>query len=112
MTRTTSTPVRVPPPGIGDPASSTFYSGPDDVFAAHRATLETLTSPDYRGADPVPRGPLLPVADGHALDDDGQLPAQRDAGRGHGISAEEYVPYAKFVVESIPGFLKFYAPRL
>ncbi|MEV4441143.1 NAD(P)-binding domain-containing protein, partial [Streptomyces sp. NPDC049577] len=36
--------VQTPPSGIGDRASSTFYSGPRDVFEAHAPTLEVLTS--------------------------------------------------------------------
>ncbi|MFE7665789.1 NAD(P)-dependent oxidoreductase [Streptomyces celluloflavus] len=44
--------VQVPPPLIGQPGSATFYSGPRDVFETHRATLEVLTSADYRGTDP------------------------------------------------------------
>ncbi|MEU9116543.1 NAD(P)-binding domain-containing protein [Streptomyces sp. NPDC048483] len=44
--------VQVPPPLIGKEGSQTFYSGPRDVFEAHRATLEVLTGADYRGTDP------------------------------------------------------------
>ncbi|WTY92259.1 hypothetical protein OG589_18520 [Sphaerisporangium sp. NBC_01403] len=30
----------------------------------------------------------------------------------HGISAEEFLPYATSMMSSIPGFLGFYAPRI
>ncbi|MEU2612284.1 NAD(P)-binding domain-containing protein [Micromonospora sp. NPDC007271] len=44
--------VLVPPPAIGKPGSSTFYSGAREAFEAHRETLAVLTDTDYRGEDP------------------------------------------------------------
>ncbi|MFF7591066.1 NAD(P)-binding domain-containing protein [Kitasatospora purpeofusca] len=44
--------VQVPPSGIGRPESSTYYSGPVELFRRHRAALEVLTGADYRGDDP------------------------------------------------------------
>ncbi|MFJ8437127.1 NAD(P)-dependent oxidoreductase [Kitasatospora sp. NPDC094019] len=44
--------VQVPPSGIGRPESSSFYSGPVELFRRHRADLEVLTGADYRGDDP------------------------------------------------------------
>ncbi|WP_214414562.1 NAD(P)-dependent oxidoreductase [Sphaerisporangium fuscum] len=104
--------VQVPPSGIGTAESSTFYSGPKEVFEAHQATLSVLTGTDYRGADPG-LAPLYyqiqmdmfwttMLSYLHAL-------ALADA---HGIPAEEHLPYAAAAMESIPGFLRFYAPRI
>ncbi|MFD5112488.1 NAD(P)-dependent oxidoreductase [Streptomyces sp. NPDC058391] len=104
--------VQVPPSGIGRPESSTFYSGPKDVFEAHAGSLAVLTGTDYRGEDPG----LAPLyyqmqmdifwtamtSYLHAL-------AVADA---NGISAAEFLPYATSTVSSLPGFLAFYAPRI
>ncbi|MFD6984152.1 NAD(P)-binding domain-containing protein, partial [Streptomyces sp. NPDC059956] len=43
--------VNVPPTGIGQEGSSMFVSGPEDVYAAHRAALDLLSATDYRGTD-------------------------------------------------------------
>ncbi|WP_406279208.1 NAD(P)-dependent oxidoreductase [Embleya sp. NBC_00896] len=104
--------VQVPPSGIGKPDSSTYYSGPKDVFEAHRETLTVLTGTDYRGADPGLAALYYQIQMDmfwtamlswlHAL-------AVADA---NGISAEEFLPYATATMESIPGFLGFYTPRI
>ncbi|MEW2065525.1 NAD(P)-binding domain-containing protein [Streptomyces sp. NPDC007346] len=44
--------IMVPPPLVGDPGSVFLYSGPREVFDAHRATLESLGDPRYLGDDP------------------------------------------------------------
>ncbi|MYS81559.1 NAD(P)-dependent oxidoreductase [Embleya scabrispora] len=104
--------VQSPPSGIGSPEMSTFYSGPADVFEAHRHTLGVLTGTDYRGADPG-RAALLyqlqmdifwtsMTAALHAL----------AVARANGISAAEFLPHAAATAASVPDFLAFYAPRL
>ncbi|MDL4777562.1 MULTISPECIES: NAD(P)-dependent oxidoreductase [Thermomonosporaceae] len=40
------------PPMIGQPAASILYSGPEDVYEPHRATLAALGTPRLLGADP------------------------------------------------------------
>ncbi|WP_439674302.1 NAD(P)-dependent oxidoreductase [Embleya sp. MST-111070] len=104
--------VQSPPSGIGSPEMSTFYSGPADVFEAHRDTLAVLTGTDYRGADPGLAALLYQLqmdifwtsmlSATHAL----------SVARANGISAEEFLPYASSTAASVPGFLAFYAPRL
>ncbi|MBI0383174.1 NAD(P)-dependent oxidoreductase, partial [Streptomyces albiflaviniger] len=44
--------VQVPPPMIGKPESSTYYSGPKDAFDKYESTLKVLTGADFRGEDP------------------------------------------------------------
>ncbi|MFI0933131.1 NAD(P)-dependent oxidoreductase [Streptomyces sp. NPDC021019] len=44
--------VMVPPPLVGDPGSVFLFSGPREVFDAHRATLASLGAPRYLGSDP------------------------------------------------------------
>lgn len=44
--------VMVPPPLVGDPGSVFLYSGPREVFDAHRATLASLGDPRHLGSDP------------------------------------------------------------
>ncbi|MEU6034594.1 NAD(P)-binding domain-containing protein [Actinomadura sp. NPDC047616] len=43
--------IMVPPPGIGQPGSYTFYSGPEAALERHRATLAELSEVAYVGAD-------------------------------------------------------------
>ncbi|MCP2259445.1 3-hydroxyisobutyrate dehydrogenase [Streptoalloteichus tenebrarius] len=104
--------VQVPPSGLGDPESSTFYSGPQDVFEAHRPALEVLTGTDYRGEDPGLAALYYQMLMDvfwtsmlswlHAL-------AMADA---NGISAAEFLPYAARTARSLPGFFEFYTPRI
>ncbi|MEU6115838.1 NAD(P)-binding domain-containing protein [Streptomyces sp. NPDC047117] len=97
--------VQVPAPLVGQPGSATFYSGPEDVFEAHRATLEVLTEADYRGADPglsqVYYQALMTVFWTTLT---GHLQAQALAGA-HGIPAAEYLPYAARAAETASSFL-------
>ncbi|MDJ0384943.1 NAD(P)-binding domain-containing protein [Streptomyces sp. G-G2] len=104
--------VNVPPSGIGQEGSTAFVSGPEEVYAAHRATLDVLAATDYRGADP-----------GHA-----QLYYQLNmimfwtamtgfhqavaVARANGLSAADILPYASYTTDSMRGFLGFYAPRV
>ncbi|MFE5893992.1 NAD(P)-dependent oxidoreductase [Streptomyces sp. NPDC056462] len=104
--------VQASPPGIGQPGSSTFYSGPKHVFDAHREALEVLTGTDYRGEDPGLAALYYQVSMDlfwttmlgwlHAL-------ALADA---HGVSAEEILPSAASVLSGMPDFLAFYTPRI
>ncbi|MFE0777663.1 NAD(P)-dependent oxidoreductase [Streptomyces sp. NPDC058861] len=104
--------VQASPPDIGQPGSSTFYSGPKEVFDAHREALEVLTGTDYRGEDPglaalyyqVGMDLFWTVVLGwlHAL-------ALADA---HGVSAEEILPSASYVMAGMPDFLAFYTQRI
>ncbi|MFF7250856.1 NAD(P)-dependent oxidoreductase [Embleya sp. NPDC008237] len=104
--------VQSPPSGIGSPEMSTFYSGPADVFEAHRDTLAVLTGTDYQGSDPG-RAALL-----YQLQMDifwtsmlGALHALTVA-RANGIPAADFLPHAAATAASVPGFLAFYTPRL
>lgn len=104
--------VMVPPSGIGDPEASTYYSGPKEVFEAHRPTLEVLTGTDYRGVDPG----LAPLY--YQIDVDlfwtslvGWLHAVTLA-RANGITAAEFLPSAARSLAGMPRFLEFYTPRV
>ncbi|MFF8813938.1 NAD(P)-dependent oxidoreductase [Streptomyces pactum] len=104
--------VRTPPSGIGDPEFSTFYSGPRELFEAHRPLLEVLTGTDYRGEDPGLAALFYQLQMDmfwtsmlswlHAV-------AVADA---HGITAEELLPYAEETLGGMPQFLNFYTPRI
>lgn len=104
--------VQVPPSGIGKPESSTFYSGPREVFEAHKETLEALTGTDYRGDDPGLAALYYQIGMDifwtsmlsylHAL----------AVANANGISAEEFLPYASETMSSLPKFVEFYTPRL
>lgn len=103
--------VLVPPSGVGDPASSAFYSGPREVFEAHRGTLSVLTGTDYRGEDPGLAAlfyQLNMVMFWTALSGYWQALALADA---HGITATELQPYARNALD-LDRFTDFYAPRV
>lgn len=103
--------VLVPPSGIGSPGSSAFYSGPREVFEAHRPTLEVLTGTDYRGEDPGLAAlfyQLNMVMFWTALSGYWQALALAGA---HGIKAADLLPYAVNALD-MKQFLEFYAPRV
>ncbi|MGW4891700.1 NAD(P)-dependent oxidoreductase [Kitasatospora sp. NPDC004240] len=104
--------VQVPPSGIGRPESSTFYSGPVELFRRHRATLEVLTGADYRGDDPGLAALYYQIQmDLFWTSLLGYLHATAVA-EANGIPADEFLPYASSTAASLPGFLAFYAPRI
>lgn len=102
--------VQSPPSGIGRAESSTFYSGPAELFRRHRETLEVLTGADYRGDDPGLAQLYYQIQmDLFWTSLLGYLHATAVA-EAHGISAEEFLPYASSTAASMPDFLAFYAP--
>ncbi|MFE7193560.1 NAD(P)-dependent oxidoreductase [Kitasatospora sp. NPDC057541] len=104
--------VQVPPSGIGRPESSTFYSGPAELFGRHRAALEVLTGADYRGDDPGLAQLYYQIQmDLFWTSLAGYLHATAVA-EANGIPADVFLPYATSTAASMPGFLAFYAPRI
>lgn len=104
--------VTVPPAGIGQPGSSTIYSGPRDVFEAHRTTLEVLTGTDYRGEDPGLAALLYQIGMGMfwtSMLGYWQAIALADA---NGLTATDVLPDATETMTGMPGFLSFYAERI
>ena len=104
--------VQVPPPMIGKPEASTYYSGPEDVFQAHRSTLAVLTGTDFRGEDPglaamyyqaqmtIFWTTMLSYYQALAL------------GKANGVEAKELVPYASMITTMMPHFLELYAEHV
>ncbi|WP_367131520.1 MULTISPECIES: NAD(P)-dependent oxidoreductase [Streptomyces] len=104
--------VQSPPSGIGNPESSTFYSGPKEVFEAHEAALKVLTGADYRGTDPGLAALYYQIQmDMFWTAMLSYVHATAVAGA-NGITAQEFLPYAQSTMTSLPGFLAFYAPRI
>ncbi|MER6911362.1 NAD(P)-binding domain-containing protein [Streptomyces sp. NPDC000594] len=104
--------VTVPPTGIGEPGSSTFYSGPYEVFERHRETLETLTRTDYRGEDPGLAALMYQLGMmmfWTSMLSFWQALALADA---HGLTAADVLPHAEDTMNAMPGFLSFYAGRI
>ncbi|MBR8640045.1 NAD(P)-dependent oxidoreductase [Streptomyces tuirus] len=100
------------PSGIGQPGSSTFYSGPHEVFEAHRSTLEVLTGTDYRGDDPGLAALLYQIVVGMfwtSVLGYWQAIALADA---NGLTASDVLPHATEMLTGMPGFLSFYAERI
>lgn len=104
--------VQVPPSGIGSPDSSTYYSGPQDVFEAHHDTLKVLTGTDYRGEDPGLAALFYQLQmDIFWTGLTSWLHALAVAGA-NGITADEFLPHASETFASMPDFLRFYTPRI
>ncbi|MFE4396482.1 MULTISPECIES: NAD(P)-dependent oxidoreductase [Streptomycetaceae] len=104
--------VQVPPSGIGSPESSTFYSGPVELFRRHRAALEVLTAADYRGDDPGLAQLYYQIQmDLFWSSMVGYLHATAVA-EANGITAEEFLPYALPTAALLPRMIEFYAPRI
>ncbi|MFF6787159.1 NAD(P)-binding domain-containing protein [Streptomyces sp. NPDC012510] len=104
--------VNASPSGIGQPESSTFYSGPREVFEAHRSTLEVLTSADYQGEDPGLAALLYQmgmVMFWTSMLSYWQVIALADA---NGLTAADVLPHAIETMTGMPGFLSFYTERI
>ncbi|MEU7278782.1 NAD(P)-binding domain-containing protein [Streptomyces sp. NPDC045431] len=104
--------VLTPPSGIGSPDSTTLYSGPREVFEAHRATLEVLTgTADHRGEDPGLAALLYQLnmtMFWTALTGYWQTLAMADA---HGLKAADILTLAVDAL-NLKQFVEFYAPRV
>ncbi|WP_425281826.1 NAD(P)-dependent oxidoreductase [Streptomyces ficellus] len=103
--------VLTPPSGIGSPEATTLYSGPREVFDAHRATLEVLTAADHRGDDPGTAALLYQLnmtMFWTALASYWQAVALADA---HGLKAADLLPLAVDAL-NLQQFLEFYSPRI
>jgi len=103
---------RVPPYGIGQPDTVTFYSGAKAVFDVHLDTLQALTGTDYRGEDPG----LAMVY--YQLEEDmlwtslvGYLHSLAVA-RANGISERDFRAYAERTIASLKELVAFFGPRI
>ncbi|MEU2723314.1 NAD(P)-dependent oxidoreductase [Streptomyces smyrnaeus] len=104
--------VNASPSGIGQPGSSTFYSGPRQVFDAHRSTLEVLTGTNYRGEDPGLAALLYQmgmVMFWTSTLSYWQVIALADA---NGLTATDVLSHATETMTGMPDFLSFYAERI
>ncbi|CAM5574601.1 NAD(P)-dependent oxidoreductase OS=Streptomyces alboniger OX=132473 GN=CP975_18190 PE=3 SV=1 [Streptomyces alboniger] len=105
--------VLCPPPLIGTPDVSTFYSGPREAYDKHRASLEVITGrTDHRGEDQglaalmyqLNMAVFWPamVAYWHTV----------AVAAAHGIKATEIAPYVTENFAGMGHFIDFYAPRV
>ncbi|WHT21643.1 NAD(P)-binding domain-containing protein [Crossiella sp. CA-258035] len=98
--------VQVPPYLIATEGAASFYSGPKELFEAHRETLEVITAADYRGEDqglaPLYYQIMITIfwtnMTAHV-----QALAMAEA---NGISAMEYLPYARNAADIGPIFME------
>jgi len=103
--------VQSPPPGIGSADAATYYSGPADAVARHRAALEVLTGIEYLGEDPGLAALYYQIGmDMFWTGLVGYLHGQAVA-TANGISAEEFLEHAVKSMD-FKYFLEFYAPRI
>ncbi|MFD7576560.1 NAD(P)-dependent oxidoreductase [Streptomyces sp. NPDC059810] len=104
--------VQTPPSGIGAPESSTYYSGPRDLFEEYEGLLKVLTDTDYRGEDPGLAALYYQLQMDlfwTALTAWLHMAAVADA---NGIALSEIKPYASRTLTGMDQFLDFYTPRI
>jgi 3-hydroxyisobutyrate dehydrogenase-like beta-hydroxyacid dehydrogenase len=105
--------VTVPPSGIGQAESSTFYSGPRQVFDRHRPALEVITGrTDHRGEDPGLAALMYQIGMvmfWTSMLSYWQAITLADA---NGLEAADILPHAVETANSLPGFFSFYAERI
>ncbi|MFH8927129.1 NAD(P)-dependent oxidoreductase [Streptomyces pristinaespiralis] len=105
--------VTVPPSGIGQAESSTFYSGPRQVFDRHRPALEVITGrTDHRGEDPGLAALMYQIGMvmfWTSMLSYWQAITLADA---NGLAAADILPHAVETANSLPGFFSFYAERI
>ncbi|WP_326798981.1 NAD(P)-binding domain-containing protein [Streptomyces sp. NBC_01808] len=103
--------VQTPPSGIGSADAATYYSGPADAVARHRAALEVLTGIEYLGEDPGLAALYYQIGiDMFWTGLVGYLHGQAVAAA-NGISAEQFLEHAVKTMD-FTYFLEFYAPRI
>ncbi|MCX5417778.1 NAD(P)-dependent oxidoreductase [Streptomyces sp. NBC_00059] len=104
--------VTVPPSGIGSRDSSTFYSGPREAFERHRATLEALTSTDYRGEEPGLAALMYQI--GMVMFWTSMLSYWQAVAlaEANGLKAEDILPHATGTMDAMGNFLAFYTKRI
>ncbi|MFD9408942.1 NAD(P)-dependent oxidoreductase [Streptomyces sp. NPDC059989] len=104
--------VTVPPSGIGHAESKTFYSGPLAAFEKHKATLEVLTSTDFRGEEPGLAALMYQIGMAMfwpSMVSFWQAIALAEA---NGLKAADILSHANDTFAAMPNFLGFYASRI
>ncbi|MGW4346746.1 NAD(P)-dependent oxidoreductase [Streptomyces sp. NPDC004690] len=105
--------VTVPPSGIGQPDSVTFYSGPRAAFDTCRPHLEVITGrTDHRGEDPGIAALFYQL--GMVMFWTSMLSFWQAVAlaRANGLKAADILPHAVDTARSLPGFFAFYAERI
>ncbi len=104
--------VQVPPPMIGKEGSSTYYSGPREVFEAHQETLKVITATDFRGEDP---GLAAMYYQAQMIIFWTSMMSYYQAlalGKANGVDAKDLLPYASNMMSMMPHFLELYAQHV
>ncbi|MET8374339.1 NAD(P)-dependent oxidoreductase [Streptomyces microflavus] len=105
--------VNSPPSGIGKPESSTFYSGPREVFDRHRPLLEVLTGrADHRGEDPGHAALLYQIGVGMFWTSMLSYWQAIALARANGLTAADILPHADDTANSLAQFFAFYTDRI
>ncbi|MEU1021491.1 NAD(P)-binding domain-containing protein [Streptomyces sp. NPDC005900] len=105
--------VLCPPPLIGTPDASTFYSGPRQAYEAHREALEVITGrTDHRGEDPGLAALMYQL--NMAIFWPSMIAYWQAVAvaAAHGLTATDIAPYAAENFAGMGHFIDFYAPRI
>ncbi|WP_411080704.1 NAD(P)-dependent oxidoreductase [Streptomyces sp. cmx-18-6] len=101
------------PSGIGQPESSTFYSGPREVFDRHRPVLEALTGQvDHRGEDPGLAALLYQIGVGMFWTSMLGYWQAVALARANGLTAADILPTARETADTLSQLSAFYAERI
>jgi 3-hydroxyisobutyrate dehydrogenase-like beta-hydroxyacid dehydrogenase len=101
------------PSGIGQPESSTFYSGPREAFDKHRHLLGAITGrTDYRGEDPGLAALLYQISMVIFWTSMLSYWQAIALARANGLTAADILPPATDTANSLAGFFAFYAERI
>ncbi|MFE2292153.1 NAD(P)-dependent oxidoreductase [Streptomyces sp. NPDC059452] len=105
--------VNAPPAGVGEPDSSTYYSGPRETFDQYRALLEVLTGrADHRGEDPGLAALLYQI--GVSMFWTSMLSYWQAVAlaRANGLTAADILPDARETADTLAQLSAFYAERI
>ncbi|GAB2897917.1 NAD(P)-binding domain-containing protein [Streptomyces deserti] len=105
--------VAASPSGIGQPDSSTFYSGPREAFERHRPVLEVITGrADFQGEDPGLAALFYQL--GMVMFWTCMLSYWQAIAlaRANGLTAADILAHATDTANSLPDFFAFYAERI
>ncbi|MEV7614712.1 NAD(P)-binding domain-containing protein [Streptomyces sp. NPDC089799] len=96
--------VTVNPSGVGKPESPIFISGPEEAYAAHRATLDVLGATDFRGSEPGLAQLYYQLGMTMFWTAFTGFQQAVAIARANGLTAADILPHARETAQSLPGF--------
>jgi 3-hydroxyisobutyrate dehydrogenase-like beta-hydroxyacid dehydrogenase len=104
--------VKVPPPLVGTPQASTFYSGPKAVLDRHEPVLKLISSIEYKGEDPGLAALYYQLMMGIFWTTMTSFTHSALVARANGVTATEFTPTAKEITALVGYFLDDQAKQM